>query len=109
MEEMIKLSEVAVSQWLSGQYTTHEEVAAGLGHRKGSKGHAVVMLTLKNHVPDGAQFCNVCRGTGIYKGTRVTGKCYSCNGKGYTLPKDRAITEHYWSRRAAKEIAGDMA
>lgn len=57
--------------------------------------------------------CQHCGGTGVWKGgyTRlVTGKCHSCNGKGffYSSPKDRMKAKQQRRDRAVKKAQDNM-
>ena len=108
-----KLSQFAIARYLSGEYDPNPMVAADaiakdLGHRRGSTGHAIVGLTLKNHRPADAQFCGKCSGTGTFKGPHKTGLCYTCRGKGYTTEADRGRSVNYWVYRAVKEMEDEF-
>jgi len=55
---------------------------------------------------DKVHTCGKCDGTGQYM---HYGQCHQCRGKGYETWRDLAQNQLYWTKRAVKEIAGDMA
>lgn len=50
--------------------------------------------------------CGKCDGTGQYMDYGV---CHQCRGKGHETWRDIAQNQLYWTKRAIREIAGDMA
>lgn len=109
-----KLSEVTIAMFSSGRYGNRPEEAVSrlcndLGHRPGSKGAAIIELTLKNHIPEGAEECTKCKGTGSFRwmtqqqGRWCSGVCFECQGKGYTVAQDRERNSRYWRWRKGPE------